>query len=158
MTSKSIDHKSTNIRIWKLDIVWKLPIWDKEIKWKTHVGKMETIDLLDVCLPQTSVYKKEKKMQYLWTIIKWSAIKWAIPEYHTTSFWLAKFPLRNLPKNALYVMSHFSLGDFKVLFFSFKILIISQCEFLWFSSLQSLLRVELCMFSQLEIWGHGFFK
>ena len=62
MTSKSIDHKSTNTRIiWKLDILWKLPIWDKDIKWKTDVGNMETIDLLDVCLPQTSVYKKKKK-------------------------------------------------------------------------------------------------
>ena len=126
MTSKSIDHKSTNTRIiWKLDILWKLPIWDKDIKWKTDVGNMETIDLLDVCLPQTSVYKKKKKKkQYLWSIIKWSAIKWAIPEYHTTFFWLAKVLLRNLLKNALYVMSHFSLDDFKVLFFSFKILII----------------------------------
>ena len=61
MTSKSIDHKSTDTRItWNLDMLWKLPIWDKEINWKTDVGKIEPIDLVDVCLPQTSVCKKKK--------------------------------------------------------------------------------------------------
>ena len=42
-------------------MLWKLPIWDKEINWKTDVGKIEPIDLVDVCLPQTSVCKKKKK-------------------------------------------------------------------------------------------------
>ena len=100
--------------------------------------------------PNFSLLKEKKNKQYLWSIIKWSAIKWAIPEYHTTFFWLAKFLLINLLKNALYVMSHFSLDDFKVLFLSFKILIIIYLSVNFFGFL--LFRVywdswTLCVFS-----------
>ena len=44
----------TNIIIMKkFKILWELPKYEKDIKWKNAVGKMAQIDLLHAGLPQT---------------------------------------------------------------------------------------------------------
>lgn len=70
-----------NEKVWNVRIT---RLWHRDIKWADTIGKNGTHRLAQCKVVSTfSLFKKKKKCNYLWSVMKQSEIKWSTPVLHS---------------------------------------------------------------------------